>query len=197
MKIYTKTGDKGKTSLFDGSRVSKDDIRVETYGTIDELNAAIGLCVSFINKELDSGRVRSPLAGMTKVREHLILIQNDLFEIGACLANPTAPGNPRLITQLHDNTLKSEQLIDDLTAKLPELFNFILPGGSHAASFLQLARTVSRRAERRVVSLSHQQRINNEILIYLNRLSDLFHVMSRFVNFSENQKEIIWKSKVG
>ncbi len=185
MKIYTKTGDKGKTSLFDGTRVYKSNIRVETYGTVDELNSIIGIVIAELgiaNYELG-------------VKKELIAIQNNLFEIGACLANPAVLENLKLNQQLEENTKQLENYIDVMTAEMPELTHFILPGGGKAGAFLQLARTVSRRAERQTVALSQQASVAREILIYLNRLSDVFHTMSRYVNFKENKKEVIWVSK--
>lgn len=186
MKIYTKTGDKGKTSLMDGSRVYKHDIRVESYGTIDELNSIIGIVVSKLqikNYEL-------------QMRDVLVTIQNNLFEIGARLANPHVSENPKLLKLLQNHVQELESYIDEMTLEMPELTYFILPGGGEVGSLLHLARTVSRRAERRVVSLAQQSTVEKEILVYLNRLSDLFHTMSRYANFKENKKETIWTSKV-
>ncbi|HSW88366.1 MAG TPA: cob(I)yrinic acid a,c-diamide adenosyltransferase [Candidatus Saccharimonadales bacterium] len=185
MKIYTKTGDKGKTSLFDGTRVYKDNLRVESYGTIDELNAVLGIVVSFFEeKEYHK-----------QLQENIVMIQNDLFEIGARLANPHVPENPKLMEQLQEHTAQLEVYIDELTIEMPELTYFILPGGGKAGAFLQLARTVSRRAERRIVALCQKEAVEKEVLIYINRLSDVFHTMSRYINFKENKKETIWTSR--
>ncbi|HSW96654.1 MAG TPA: cob(I)yrinic acid a,c-diamide adenosyltransferase [Candidatus Saccharimonadales bacterium] len=185
MKIYTKTGDKGKTSLFDGTRVYKNNLRVETYGVIDELNAVLGIVVSFFEKK----EYHEQLQGK------IVIIQNDLFEIGARLANPQVPKNLKLMSQLHEHTEQLEGYIDSLTIQMPELTYFILPGGGTIGAFLQLARTVSRRAERHIVTLSQKEVIEKEILIYINRLSDVFHTMSRYANFKENKKETMWISK--
>lgn len=175
--IYTKTGDKGKTSLFDGKRVLKSDKKVETYGTIDELNSAIGAASAFI-------KVRS-------INKELEEIQNDLLEIGSSLAvSSTLP-----VDQLSKRPVDLEKLIDKLTKQLPLLNQFILPGGGRGGSLLHVARTIARRAERRVVSLSKTEDIDDIIIIYLNRLSDLLFTMARFVNHKERQKEKIWRKK--
>jgi len=180
MKIYTKTGDKGKTSLFDGTRVYKNNPRVKAYGTVDELNSVIGIVLS------ESQNYH------TKFKDSLIQIQNDLFEIGARLANPNQKEDEEFIKLLKKHTQRFEEYIDAMINDLPELTNFILPGGGRVGAFLQLARTVCRRAERNVVALSQQEKVNSEILVYLNRLSDLFHTMSRYANFKEKKKEVIW-----
>ncbi|MBI2430881.1 MAG: cob(I)yrinic acid a,c-diamide adenosyltransferase [Candidatus Levybacteria bacterium] len=174
MKIYTKTGDKGETSLFGGKRVSKASLRVEAYGTVDELNSAIGVVLAKMeNKELSN-------------------IQNDLFLIGTMLANPKA----KIVTGLQKRVEEFETLIDRMTSKLPELRNFILPGGGTTGSLLHVARTVCRRAERRVVALSQKEKVDRAILMYFNRLSDLLFTMARYVNHKEKKKEVIW-TKIG
>lgn len=177
MPIYTRTGDKGKTSLFDGKRVFKSDKKVETYGTIDELNSAIGVASSFIKIKL--------------INNELEEIQNDLLEIGSSLAvSQTLP-----VDQLKDRPLEFEKLIDKLTKQLPLLNQFILPSGGKGGVLLHVARTIARRAERGVVGLSKSEEIDNIILIYLNRLSDLLFTMARFVNYKEKKKEKIWRKK--
>lgn len=191
MKIYTKTGDKGKTSLMDGTRIYKDDIRVEAYGTIDELNSVIGLIVS----EIDNGKLTREKEVYEKLKKKLVTIQNNLFEIGARLANPQVSENEKLLQIIDEHTHHLEAYIDEMTIELPELTFFILPGGGKIGSLLHLARTVSRRAERRVVALTQQENIEKEILVYINRLSDLFHTMSRYINFKEQKKETIWFSR--
>lgn len=179
MKIYTKTGDTGETGLYGGTRVSKDARRVEACGTVDELNACIGFVKSHIQDE--------------KIEAILHRIQNELFDIGADLA--TLDVHPRsanlrtpriLITEL-------ESEIDRFDAELPALKNFILPGGSAAGAAIHVARTVARRAERRVVSLSKKERVNPEVLIYLNRLSDLLFVLARVVNQRLGESEPLWE----
>lgn len=175
IKIYTKTGDKGTTSLFGGTRVLKSSVRVETYGTVDELNSTIGIVLTQIQS--------------SKVKTELKKIQYDLLTIGSTLANPSASK----ISGLPQRVEEFERLIDQLTSKLPELRNFILPGGGMVGSHLHLARTICRRAERRLVELSQHESVDNAIMMYFNRLSDLLFTMARFVNHQEKKKETIWK----
>ena len=184
MKIYTKKGDKGRTSLGSGVRVWKDSNRVESYGTIDELNALLGV----IEAELNLSKKKYA----NYLREIIITIQNDLFCIGSYLSNPA---NSEFISHLSDNTSEFEKKIDEMTVKLPELSNFILPGGTIIGANLQLARAVSRRAERKIVTLIKKEKVNSDVVVYVNRLSDLFFTMSRFANYSEKKKEIIWKKR--
>jgi cob(I)alamin adenosyltransferase len=179
MPIYTRTGDKGKTSLFDGTRVFKSHPRVETYGTIDELNSVIGFVIAELrtkNSEL-----------LTELEK----IQHDLFDIGSALATP----HPLPVTGLSKRPKDFEKLIDKMTAKMPEIKYFILPGGGKAGSFLHVARTITRRAERQLVKLMQKEDIDQAIVIYLNRLSDLLFTMARFVNHLEKKKEIKWIKK--
>jgi cob(I)alamin adenosyltransferase len=180
MAIYTRTGDKGKTSLMGGKRVLKSDPRVEAYGTVDELNSAIGVAIA---------EVPTSKSKITNVSEELKAIQNDLLDIGSALATPE--GVP--VEHLENRPQDFEKLIDAMTNELPPLSHFILPGGSVAGSHLHLARTICRRAERRIVSLMQVTEIEQPLVIYLNRLSDLLFTMARFVNHIENQKETIWK----
>ena len=179
MPIYTKTGDKGKTALFDGTRVLKSSYRVETYGTIDELNSCIGTALAFLPPTLPD------------IHAALEAIQHDLFEIGSSLAMHSSMP----IVGLRMRIQGFETLIDSLTEKLPALTNFILPGGSNAGSQLHLARTVCRRAERRVVALMQTEAIDQETLIYLNRLSDLLFTLARYTNHAEKIPEIVWVKK--
>lgn len=181
-KIYTKTGDKGTTSLFDGTRVDKDDIRVDTYGTIDELNSQIGVVVAHL---LDTV-YEEPL------KSELLTIQDDLFTIGALLADPQKKIDEEFKSYLMTRVKHFEELIDQLTQEMPELKNFVLPGGGKAGAFLQMTRTITRRAERKVISLFKKEEPKSEIVMYFNRLSDLFFTMSRYLNFKEERKEIIW-----
>ena len=176
MPIYTRTGDKGKTSLFGGKRVLKTNMRVDTYGTIDELNSIIGIAVSFLGTK------------HSLVKKELISIQHDLFDIGAYLANPTA----RPFVRLEKRVMDFEKLIDRMAGKLPTLRNFILPGGGKAGATLHHARTVCRRAERRLVGLQQDEEIDEHVVKYVNRLSDLLFTMARFVNRKDKQKETIW-----
>ena len=181
MKIYTKTGDNGETSLFGGKRVRKDNPRISAYGTVDELNAVLGIAVTEINDVELSSVLQS--------------LQNELFVLGSDLATPADKGNkgfviPRIVKE---NCEHLEILIDKYDAKLPELKNFILPGGSKGAANLHLARTVCRRAEREVVSLSKNEEINSEVEIYLNRLSDLLFVLARYQNLISGTADINWQ----
>ncbi len=164
-RVYTKSGDAGKTSLVDGSRVSKDDPRVAAYGDVDELNSLLGIArVGLDDQQLDGALGR---------------IQNELFIVGADLASPVEIQVPR-ITEEHISEM--EQFIDLLLEELEPLREFILPGGTRLGATLHLARTVARRAERTVVTLSAQSEINQRAIIYLNRLSDLLFVMARVAN---------------
>lgn len=186
MSIYTRFGDKGKTSLYGGKTVSKGSLRIDAYGSLDELNSAIGVILSEIK---DSPRGEAG-AG---IKKELLLIQNDLFAIGASLASNIE--NKKLEEYLSKRVKDFEKQIDNLSAKLPELMNFILPGGRKAGSFLHLTRTVCRRSERRVVELSEKENVGKETLIYINRLSDLLFTFARFINYKDKKKEIIWKTR--
>jgi len=177
LKIYTKTGDKGETSLFGGKRVPKDSLRIEAYGTVDELNSVIGVCRSVNTvKEVDS------------ILEE---IQNDLFTLGADLATPQSSENKIQRIQSSDIS-RLEHHIDRIELLLEPLRNFILPSGNRAAAMLHLARTVCRRAERLVVKLAHEESVNESSVIYLNRLSDLLFVLGRRVNTLSSTPEIKW-----
>jgi cob(I)alamin adenosyltransferase len=182
-RIYTKTGDQGDTGLGDGSRIPKDDIRVSAYGEVDELNAVLGLLLA------DHGTRTGPAENAELLRG----IQNDLFDVGADLCRPQAVDEkpdehlrvkPAQVTKL-------EAAIDRLNAGLQPLRSFILPGGSSAAAWFHLARTVCRRAERAVVTLARAQAINPQVVIYLNRLSDLLFVLARVYN-RNGQEDVLW-----
>jgi cob(I)alamin adenosyltransferase len=181
MKIYTKTGDTGETSLFAGGRVPKDAIRVDAYGTVDELNSWLGV--------VRSGTL-PPLA-----EEWLARIQNQLFVLGADLATPMDSA-PAWLTRIDEQpTLDLEQGIDTLDTMLEPLKAFILPGGAEPAAMLHVARTVCRRAERIVVTLSHAEPINPHILTYLNRLSDFLFTLARWVNTQAGEPETKWTAR--
>ncbi|MBL1212049.1 MAG: cob(I)yrinic acid a,c-diamide adenosyltransferase [Ignavibacteriae bacterium] len=182
MKIYTKTGDTGKTGLFGGKRVSKDDLRIEAYGTIDELNGLLGIAVSKMLSE--------------RIKKDIVLIQNELFNLGADLATPLDENKIKIsIPRISDTDItRLEKLIDNYQKELPELRVFILPGGLEGSSILHLSRTVCRRAERRIVELSNTESIGEAVLKYINRLSDLLFVLARFENYSNNHPEVEWKS---
>ncbi|SFB10154.1 MULTISPECIES: cob(I)yrinic acid a,c-diamide adenosyltransferase [unclassified Bacillus (in: firmicutes)] len=178
MKIYTKTGDKGKTSLIYGVRVDKNDVRVEAYGTCDEANSMIGLALSYLASE--------PFEGKEKLTEVYHRIQTNLFHVGAELATPQGK-EVKWTLQSGDVTSLEEQ-IDEWDASLQTLTNFILPGGHPAGSAFHVARTVVRRAERIAVSLGED--VNPLVLAYLNRLSDLLFVTARYVNQQLGVKEL-------
>lgn len=180
MKIYTKTGDKGETGLFGGERVSKDNVRICAYGTIDELNSFIGLAITEIKSD--------------EIKNILVDIQNKLFVVGSDLATPETEKNKKLNIQRTSETFISdaERDIDIITEKLEPLRNFILPGGSKGAALLHICRTVSRRAEREIVQLKKMDYISDNILVFLNRLSDLFFVLSRFENKVSNIPDTKW-----
>lgn len=168
MKIYTRTGDKGETSLLGGMKVSKSHVRVEAYGTLDELNSSIGVSLSFLVEEK-----------YTVLRKELTKIQNDLIEISSALASPKL----YIVAGLDKRVAGFEKLIDALSGQMPPLKNFILPGGTKPGALLHLSRAIARRAERRIVALPKSEYIDNNILVYLNRLSDLLFTMARFANF--------------
>ena len=171
MKIYTKTGDEGKTSLFDNSRVWKSDERIMSYGAIDELNSSLGIALSL---ELDP-----------EIKDILIKIQNDLFIVGSDLANPNM--SDKKIRTTSEMITFLEQKIDLLEPQLEPLTSFILPGGTLLASIIHLSRTISRRAE-----LSKIEEINRDAAIYLNRLSDLMFVLARSINNRKKIPDIVW-----
>jgi len=179
VKIYTKTGDGGETSLFDKSRVSKADARVDAYGEIDELNACLG-----------AARAARLDADLTGVLEQ---IQRELFAVGARLADPSSKIASRVekVSVTDAEVTQLELMIDRLDEQLPPLRHFILPGGSNAGALLHLARTVCRRAERRVVSLGAGA-VDPVIIVYLNRLSDLLFVMARVANHRAGTAEVEW-----
>jgi len=180
MKIYTKTGDKGETGLFGGERVSKDSLRISAYGTIDELNSFIGYTITEVRDK--------------SVKENLSKIQNYLFIVGSDLATPETEKTTKLNIQRTPELFykEIEKMIDEYDAQLEELRNFILPGGSKGAALLHICRTVCRRAEREVVALKKSMTIGDNIIIFLNRLSDLFFVLSRFENKVSNHPDTKW-----
>lgn len=184
MPIYTKKGDKGKTSLGSGIKVWKNLERVDSYGAIDELNSVLGV-VSSECLQINEGYAKY-------LNEIIHQIQDDLFSIGSYLSNPA---NANLLDLLPQRVAVFENYIDGMTDKMPKLSNFILPGGGKIGAFFQLARTVSRRAERAIVSLSRKNKINESVLQYINRLSDLLFTMSRFSNYNEKVSEVIWKRR--
>jgi len=179
MKIYTKTGDKGDTSLFGGNRVPKNNIRIEAYGTVDELNASLGVVVSETLSE--------------EVAKSIKKIQNDLFIVGGDLATPFSELKVKIQRTTETMISFLENEIDLYDSKIEELKSFILPGGVKTSSLLHLSRTICRRAERRAVELAKVEQINVEIVKYLNRLSDLLFIFARFENFNNNVPDIEWE----
>ena len=181
MKIYTRTGDNGSTGLFAGPRVAKDHQRIEAYGTVDELNATLGCVRTSIDGTLHD-----------ELDEQIHRIQSDLFSIGAELSTPD-PSSRSLRIIGEDHIKRLENWIDEHESKLPELKQFILPAGCHAATFLQLARAVCRRAERRCVTLNGiESDISDHIVVYLNRLSDYLFVVSRTANMLAGVSDVPW-----
>lgn len=181
VRIYTKTGDKGKTSLFGGKRVLKDSIRIEAIGNVDELNASIGLV--------------APVSNNKKTRPILTSIQNTLFDIGAEIANPLSIGKKtKKVFKLEQGKVNElEIIIDQVDSKLKPLSNFILPGGTESASRLHFARSIARRAERKIIQLSKREKINSNIISYLNRLSDLLFVLARNENKTAKIQDRLWE----
>lgn len=184
MKIYTKTGDKGQTSLYGGTRVSKASARVESYGNIDELNSFIGFAKSEIQEE--------------KVLNQLKKIQFDLFTVGSESATPTdkltlANGKSRLSLMISETEIvELENWMDEMEDKLEPLQYFILPGGGKSATSLHICRTVCRRAERSLIFLNETEEVRPELIKYLNRLSDYLFVLARYVSKLGNQTEEYW-----
>ena len=200
-KIYTKTGDRGQTSLMDGTRVSKSHIRVEAYGTVDELNSVIGVVLAEMQRAHPKGTSFVEAAKfktqkyMSKIKTELITIQRDLFEIGSLLANPAPNLQSSTLDYFEERIQDFEKAIDIMTELLPPLTNFILPGGGKTGTQLHIARSITRRVERRIIELSQGEEVEGAIVKYFNRLSDLFFTMSRFVNFKEKKKEILWEKR--
>jgi cob(I)alamin adenosyltransferase len=181
-KIYTKTGDKGDTGLFGGGRVAKYSIRIEAYGTVDELNSFIGLACTEIKDE--------------GIKSLLKKIQNELFTVGSNLASVADnKSKNNIIPEVTGDFIKgAENEIDNYEKKLEPLKNFILPGGSKGSALLHVCRTICRRAERKVVELKSKEIVNDNILIFLNRLSDLFFVLARYENQVSSVPDVKWNT---
>ena len=185
MMIYTKTGDKGETSLYGGTRTSKKSPRISAIGEIDELNALIGI----IKQKIDS-------LNLSEVKAMLLNIQNELFVVGADLATPYSTNQSLKILRIKMSQISTlEEHIDKFENELDPIRNFILPGGSELGSILHQARAVCRRAERSVVYVGEVERINPNVAVYLNRLSDLLFVTARYVNKKLGEEETPWISK--
>lgn len=178
MKIYTKQGDTGETSIIGGKRVAKDDARIEAAGQIDELSSVIGIVIAFSDDN--------------SLKEALTKIQRTLFVVGADLSTPQ--GDKIAIPRLSPSKINEiEQLIDKIDADLPKIQSFILPGGSKTASLMHLARTICREAERRVIALNRHEKVNEAIPVYLNRVSDLLFVLARGINYKKKIPETLWR----
>jgi len=179
VKIYTRGGDKGETSLIGGKRTSKSSARINAYGSVDELNSALGVAISFIDDK--------------NVKDVLEKVQNELFIIGSDLADPSYPENPNKIPRASDAMVKQiESIIDKYEEEVGTIQYFILPGGTKEASLLHLARGIARRAERAAVELSSSESVNPAVIAYLNRLSSLFFVLARLMNKRKGVKDTAW-----
>ena len=189
-KIYTKVGDKGSTLLATGQRVPKSNLRIEAYGTVDELNAQFGMLRDGTKQELQTH------PSMKEVYDQLFVIQNELFDIGAELASLTSDktqGSPYHVSK--ESIGRLEQEMDHSNESLAPLQNFILPGGHFLNSQAHICRCVCRRAERRVISLHEQEAIRSELRVYLNRLSDWIFIKSRFISKVLSVSEVLWQQK--
>lgn len=180
--IYTKTGDKGKTSLVGGERVAKTHIRLDAYGTVDELNSFVGLLICEVKNDAE-------------LKDFLLYIQNKLFVVGSYLATEAIAQTPQSAQIITDNDIDAlEAMMDKMDAQLPKLTRFILPGGSESASRAHICRTVCRRAERNVYRVADEFPIHEMILIFLNRLSDFFFLTAR-IECQKTGKEMYWEQK--
>lgn len=192
-KVYTKTGDKGTTGLYGGNRIPKSSSRIDALGTVDELNSVIGMTIS----ALETNKKKMPA-----IKKELETIPHDLYEVGALIATPrdthVTKGkviHEKLPGYLHRRTIELEKFIDGIAEHLELLTAFILPGGSNVGSRLHHARTVARRAERRIVALSEKEYVPADVLMYMNRLSDALFTMARFANHKDKHKEILWNKR--
>jgi cob(I)alamin adenosyltransferase len=203
-KVYTRTGDKGKTSLIGGTRVSKSDLRLETYGTIDELNSVVGVVIANMKSDLGSGfgstigtdfASGEAKAELVKLTAFLQRTQSDLFDIGSHLACEDEALRAKLPLVHEDHISELEAEMDRFSSALPALKNFILPGGTKAAAHAHVARTVCRRAERLCVALGDQSSVEAVIIRYINRLSDYLFVLARHLNRLTGTDEILWSPR--
>lgn len=188
-KVYTKTGDKGKTRLAGGQQVWKDNVRVEAYGTVDELNAALGVVrAQWLNGAKGPAKV--------SVERELHWMQNKLFDIGGLLSAVPGQSFPNMPSIGPADVARLESLIDGWQKELRPLREFVLPGGGTISSLLHLARTVCRRAERRCVTLMRKEPVDQAIIIYLNRLSDALFVLARWVSHRLGEEEVLWQRTI-
>lgn len=206
MKIYTRTGDDGSTALFGGSRVGKDDFRVEAYGTVDEANSALGLARAELAAEAAGRRAAgggavtdatiAAAAGFAALDADLAAIQSLLFDLGADLATPLGTKTRSFVRAVDaEDVARVEEMIDHYTAELPALTHFILPGGTAASAALQLARAIIRRAERGAVTLARGEEVGDQVLPLLNRLSDLFFTLARVACLRAGVGEVVWEAR--
>jgi cob(I)alamin adenosyltransferase len=186
-KVYTRTGDRGITALVGGKRVDKDSPRIEAYGTIDELNSNVGLARVFNEESLEAGEAHRFLDAV------LCRIQDELFDIGSELATPPEFYQEGMYRVGEEEVLRLEKWIDHCQEDLEPLKSFILPGGGRIGAYLHQCRTVCRRAEREILRLSRTEEINDRLIKYVNRLSDLFFVLSRWVAKQTGEPEYLWQ----
>lgn len=185
-RVYTRTGDRGDTGLVGGQRVPKDSVRIEAYGTVDELNAAVGLARAF-NQDAEATAARD------RLEEILKRIQNELFDLGSELATPAEAFYEGMFRVGDADVTALEQVMDECEKDLDPLNSFVLPGGGRVSAFLHQCRTVCRRAERIVLRLQREEAIGSGPLRYLNRLSDLFFVLSRWIGKQQGEREFLWE----
>ena len=186
-KVYTRTGDRGETALVGGKRVPKDSLRIEAYGTIDELNSIVGLARVFNEENLHAGEAHQFLD------EVLCQVQDELFDLGSELATPPEFFQQGMYRVGGGEIARLEKLMDKCQKDLEPLTSFILPGGGRVGAYLHQCRTVCRRAEREILRLSHEEEINPEVVKYVNRLSDLFFVLSRWIAKQTGEQEYLWQ----
>ena len=186
-RVYTRTGDRGETALVGGKRVPKDSLRIEAYGTIDELNSTVGLARVFNEENIQAGEAHQFLD------EVLCRLQDELFDLGSELATPPESFRPGMYQVSESEIDRLEKLIDKCQEDLEPLNSFILPGGGRIGAYLHKCRTVCRRAERDILRLSREQEINRYVIKYVNRLSDLFFVLSRWIAKQTGEQEYLWQ----
>ena len=186
-KVYTRTGDRGDTALVGGKRVAKDSLRVDAYGAIDELNTIVGLARVFNEESLDAGEAHRFLDGV------LCQIQDELFDLGSELATPPEFFAAGMYRVSDDEVKRLENLMDRCQKDLEPLKSFVLPGGGRIGAYLHQCRTVCRRAERDILRLSRREAVNPTLLKYVNRLSDLFFVLARWISKQMGEREYLWQ----
>ncbi|HYA29189.1 MAG TPA: cob(I)yrinic acid a,c-diamide adenosyltransferase [Acidobacteriota bacterium] len=186
-KVYTRTGDRGETGLVGGKRVAKDSLRVDAYGTVDELNSIVGLARVFNEESLDAGEAHRFLDGV------LCQIQDELFDLGSELATPPEFFKPGMYRVADEEVKRLEKLMDRCQKDIAPLKSFVLPGGGRIGAYLHQCRTVCRRAERDILRLSRSEEVNPTLIKYVNRLSDLFFVLARWISKQMGEQEYLWQ----